>query len=77
MFTGRWAQDMGPQRAEDFLRDARAHERAGCMAEAMRSYESAIDAAGREGERRILAESLRRLGVVHRYRDEPDRAREL
>ncbi len=75
--VGRWAQDTGPQRAEDFLRDARAHERAGCMAEAVRSYERAIDVAGRQGERRILAESLRRLGVVHRYRDAPTLAQEL
>jgi putative nucleotidyltransferase with HDIG domain len=47
------------------------------MAEAVQSYSAAIEAAEREGERRILAESLRRLGVVHRYRDEPSRAREL
>ena len=47
------------------------------MAEAVQSYGAAIEAAEREGERRILAESLRRLGVVHRYRDEPARAREL
>jgi hypothetical protein len=47
------------------------------MAEAIRSYDSAIDAAGREGNHPILAESLRRLGVVYRYRDEPARAREL
>ncbi len=47
------------------------------MAEAVQSYGEAIKAAERDGERHILAESLRRLGVVHRYRDEPARAREL
>ena len=75
--AARWAQESGAQRAGDFLRDARAHERAGCMSEAVQSYSAAIAAAEREGERRILAEALRRLGVVHRYRDEAVRAREL
>jgi len=73
----RWAQNTGPHRAGDFLRDARGHERAGCIAEAIQCYEAAIDAAERAGERGILAESLRRLGVVHHHRDQPAVAREL
>ena len=47
------------------------------MAEAMQSYAAAIEAAEREGERAVLAESLRRLGVVCHHRDERARAREL
>jgi putative nucleotidyltransferase with HDIG domain len=73
----RWAQETGPHRAGDFLRDARGHERAGCIAEAIQSYQAAIDAAERDGERGLLAESLRRLGVVHHHRDQPAVAREL
>ena len=73
----RWAQETGPHRAGDFLRDARGHERAGCIAEAIQCYQGAIHAAERDGERGILAESLRRLGVVHHHRDEPAVAREL
>jgi putative nucleotidyltransferase with HDIG domain len=59
------------------LRDARGHERAGCIAEAIQSYEAAIHTAERDGERGILAESLRRLGVVHHHRDQPAEARHL
>jgi putative nucleotidyltransferase with HDIG domain len=66
-----------PQRAADFLREARAHERAGSMPESVKSYEAAVHAAERDGERGILAEALRRLGVVHHHRDEPNLAREL
>jgi putative nucleotidyltransferase with HDIG domain len=47
------------------------------MAEALQGYSGAIEAAEREGEPAILAESLRRLGVVYHQRDEPGRAREL
>src|SRR5919107_3186561 len=63
--------------AADFLRDARAHERAGAMAEAVACYESAIDAATRSNERGVLAEAFRRLAVVHYHRDLPGLAREL
>jgi putative nucleotidyltransferase with HDIG domain len=59
------------------LRDARAHERAGCMAEALQCYAAAIEAAERDKEQGILAEALRRLGVVCHHRDERTRAREL
>lgn len=47
------------------------------MAEAMQCYESAIEAATVDGERGVLAEALRRLGVVHHHRDLPVQAREL
>jgi putative nucleotidyltransferase with HDIG domain len=67
----------GSHLAGDFLREARAHERAGQMAEAVRCYNAAIEAAERGSERGTLAEALRRLGVVLRYQDEPVRAREL
>jgi tetratricopeptide (TPR) repeat protein len=73
----RWAQQTGARRAGDFLHDARGHERAGCMAEALQCYAAAVEAAERDGERGILAESLRRLGVVYHQRDERARAREL
>jgi putative nucleotidyltransferase with HDIG domain len=47
------------------------------MVEAVQCYESAIDAASRDGERGVLAEALRRLAVVHYHRDLPGLAREL
>jgi putative nucleotidyltransferase with HDIG domain len=47
------------------------------MAEAVKAYETAIQAAERDAERGVLAEALRRLGVVHHHRDQPDLARKL
>jgi len=47
------------------------------MAEAVQCYEAAVQAAGRDAEPGILAESLRRLGVVHHQRNERALAREL
>lgn len=47
------------------------------MSEALQCYTSAIQAAERDGEREVLAEALRRLGVVCHHRDERARAREL
>jgi hypothetical protein len=47
------------------------------MAEAVQGYEAAIATAERDGERGVLAESLRRLGVVHHLRDQPALARDL
>jgi putative nucleotidyltransferase with HDIG domain len=47
------------------------------MAEALQGYTAATEAAERDGERAILAEALRRLGVVYHQRDERGRAREL
>jgi putative nucleotidyltransferase with HDIG domain len=65
------------QHSADFLREARDHERAGRMAEAVKTYETAIQAAERAAERGVLAEALRRLGVVHHHRDQPELARKL
>src|SRR4051812_18694493 len=47
------------------------------MTEAMQCYDSAIELATRDGERRVLAEALRRLAVVHHHRDQPALAVEL
>jgi tetratricopeptide (TPR) repeat protein len=47
------------------------------MAEALECYAAAIDAAEQTGEREVLAESLRRSGIVHHQRSEPAPAREL
>jgi tetratricopeptide (TPR) repeat protein len=47
------------------------------MVEAVQCYEAAVDAAERDSERAILAESLRRLGIVHHQHNAPVLAREL
>jgi putative nucleotidyltransferase with HDIG domain len=47
------------------------------MTEAVQCYQAAIDLADQEGQRGILAEALRRLGVVHHHRDQPALARGL
>src|SRR6266550_4017281 len=59
-----------PRQAADFLREARERERAACLPEAIASYEAAVVAAERGGERTVLAEALRRLAVVRRHRSE-------
>ncbi len=64
-------------RAADLLHAAREQERAGCIPEAIERYESAIEAAQRDGEHALLAEALRRLAVQRHHRSEPARAREL
>ena len=46
-------------------------ERAGAIEEAVRCYDAAIDAAERAGDGAVLAEALRRRGVVHHLRHEP------
>ncbi|HET6797334.1 MAG TPA: HD domain-containing phosphohydrolase [Gemmatimonadales bacterium] len=47
------------------------------MTDAIRSYQDSIAAAERAGERGVLAEALRRLGVVHHLQDQQSLAREL
>lgn len=73
----RWTEETGSHRAGELLREARAHERGGCVAEAMQCYMAAIEAAEHDADREILAESLRRLGIVHHQRNEQKLAREL
>lgn len=63
-----------PRRAVVFLGEAREHERAGRLLDAIRCYESAIDAADPALDGHVLAESLRRLGIVRRRRHEYDQA---
>lgn len=64
-------------RASFFLGDAREHERAGRLDEAMAQYRAAIERAQDTSERATLAEGLRRLGVVHHLRGELNEARQL
>jgi tetratricopeptide (TPR) repeat protein len=47
------------------------------MAEALQCYAAAIQAAERASERAVMAESLRRSGIVQHQRSEPALAREL
>jgi len=47
------------------------------MTEAVQCYQAAIDRADQDGQRAVLAEALRRLGVVHHHRDQPVVARGL
>ena len=47
------------------------------MVEAVQWYNAAVDAAERDSEHAILAESLRRLAIVYHQRHEPVLAREL
>src|ERR687895_1921084 len=65
---------VGPRRPVVFLGEAREHERAGRVIEAIRCYESAIDTADATLDGLVLAEALRRLGVVRRRRHEYDQA---
>lgn len=67
----------GSRRASDILHEARAQERAGCMPEALASYEEAIASAERAGEERVLAEAIRRMAVVEFRRNKVDDARAL
>jgi tetratricopeptide (TPR) repeat protein len=61
-------------RAEELLREGRYHDLACRPAEAMECYAAVIDL---NAEHRLLAEALRRLGVLHHLRAEPEIAREL
>src|SRR5688500_15102781 len=64
----------GPRRPVVLLNEAREHERAGRVIEAIRCYESAIENADAALDGPVLAEALRRLGVVRRRRHEYDQA---
>jgi tetratricopeptide (TPR) repeat protein len=63
--------------ASDLLRLGQTHERGGAMAEALQAYAAAIESAERNGDQGVLAEALRRMGVVHHHRNEGDVARSL
>jgi putative nucleotidyltransferase with HDIG domain len=63
--------------AADLLHEARAHERAARISEAIASYDAAIAEAERAGERGVLAEALRRLAVIRHHRGESADARAL
>src|SRR5919106_1395355 len=65
------------RRAADWLHEARERERAGCIPEAIECYESAIAEAEPNGEPAVLAEALRRLGVLRHHRGQSEQAREL
>jgi tetratricopeptide (TPR) repeat protein len=73
----RWTDDVPSHRAADFLREGRAHEQGGCVAEALACYAAAIDAAEQTNEREVLAESLRRSAIAYHQRSDSDVAREL
>jgi putative nucleotidyltransferase with HDIG domain len=71
------AQDTGPSRAGALLGDARGHERAGAILEALACYDESIRCAEEDADGPVLAEALRRRGVLHHLHDEPAPAREL
>jgi putative nucleotidyltransferase with HDIG domain len=63
--------------ASDMLLTARERERAGCIPEAIEQYEAAIAETERLGEFTVLAEALRRLGIVRHQQGDRTIAREL
>ncbi len=69
--------DSRRRRAGDLLALARKREREGNPDEATQAYELAIELADENGESSVLAESLRRLGVVRHNRDDQATARQL
>ena len=75
--TGQAGAHAAARPAADLLHDARAHERAACIPEAIRCYDAAIATADRTGERTVLAEALRRVAVMRHLRNESTEARQL
>jgi putative nucleotidyltransferase with HDIG domain len=65
------------RQAADALREARAREEAGCLAEAAEGYEAAIAVAEDLEIHAVLAEALRRLAILRHHRDDSDEARAL
>ncbi|HJR64329.1 MAG TPA: tetratricopeptide repeat protein [Gemmatimonadaceae bacterium] len=74
--ASRPSSQSGLGRAGHLLRDAREHDRAGRVTDAVRAYEAAIDCAEQEDDRPVLAEALRRLGVIHHRGHNVSAARE-
>ena len=66
----------GPEGAAAALQAGRAHDRAGRLEDAAASYEQAVHGAASSGERTILVEALRRLGVVRHRRNDLDGGRD-
>lgn len=67
----------GAPSAAEHLAEARTHERSGRLDEALAAYGTAVVVAEQTGEMTVLAEALRRWGVVCHHRDEPDQAKQL
>jgi putative nucleotidyltransferase with HDIG domain len=65
------------RRPGDFLREGRERERAGCIAEAIERYETAIAESERAPDHRSLAEALRRLAVLRFQQNQADEALQL
>ncbi|HEY4101115.1 MAG TPA: HD domain-containing phosphohydrolase [Gemmatimonadales bacterium] len=63
--------------AADLLRDAKGHDRAGRVTEAIRGYDSVIRVGQESGELEIVAEAYRCLSVLHHRRNQPALARSL
>lgn len=73
--TGRrGARETAPSAAE-CLAEGRVHERDGRMPEAFTAYRAAIREAERSADHLVLAETLRRVSVLHHQLDEPEEAR--
>ena len=75
--TGAFNAEAAPRGAASLLHEAREHERAGRVADAVRAYQAAIDAAGDRDDGRALVEALRRLGSLRRRAHELAEALEL
>lgn len=73
----RWSPENRGTRAAEFLREGQAHELGGCITEALQCYTAAVEVAERSSDGPIIAESLRRSGIVHHRRNEPVLARQL
>ncbi len=67
----------GSSSAEQLLREGQHHDLACRPAEALACYAAAIDLTAHGEEPRVRAEALRRLGVLHHLRAEPEVALEL
>ena len=63
--------------AADLLRDAKGHDRAGRVTEAIRGYDSVIRVGQESGELEVVAEAYRYLSVLHHRRNQPALARSL
>lgn len=63
--------------AADLLREARAHDRAGKVAEAIKAYDEVIIVGQDSGELETVAEAYRHMSVLHHRRNQPLLARSL